>query len=130
MGSLIAAVGSWILWLLVMLYLDPGRAGVPGFFLFFLTLFLAVASVASLIGFAARRFIARDVLAAYAVRAALRQGVMLGLFLDLLLLLQLVNLYTWWLALIAIIFFVATELIFLGYDTSRRRLSRRAEKQG
>jgi hypothetical protein len=126
-GSLTAAIGSWLLWLLVILYLDPNRAGVPGFFLFFLTLFLAVSSIAALLGFGVRRFIARDILAAYAVRTALRQGVLLGLFLDLLLVLQLVNLYRWWLAVIAIIFFIATEFIFLGYDRSRNRTSRRTQ---
>jgi hypothetical protein len=127
-GSLLAAIGSWALWFLVVWNLDPGRAGALGFFLFFLTMFLAVASTASLLGFSARRFIAREVLAAYAVRTALRQGVLLGLFLDLLLLLQLANLYTWWLAVIAIILSITTELIFLGYDRSRQRTSRHPKK--
>lgn len=123
-GSLLTAIGSWAIWLLIINYLDPVRAGAIGFSLFFLTLFLAVASTASFIGYVVRRFIARDVLAAYAVRAALRQGVLLGLFSDLLLGLQLINLYTWWLTVIAIILFVTTEFIFLGYDRAHRRTSR------
>jgi hypothetical protein len=123
-GSLLAAAGSWAMWLLIIRYLDPGQAGLLGFFLFFLTLFLAASSTASLLGFGLRRLISREVLAAYAVRAALRQGVLLGLFLNLLLVLQLANLYTWWLAIIAIVLFITTELIFLGYDRSHRRTSR------
>ena len=123
-GSFLAAIGSWTIWLLIVNYLNPVRAGATGLSLFFLTLFLAVASTAALFGYAVRRFIARDTLAAYVVRTALRQGVLLGLFLDLLLGLQLINLYTWWLAVIAIVLFVTIEFIFLGYDQTHRRISR------
>ena len=71
---------------------------------------------------------AHEVLAAHAVRVSLRQGVWLGLFLNLLLILQLANLYAWWLNIIAIIFFITIEFIFLGYDRTRRRTSRATGK--
>jgi len=120
-ASLFVAIGAWAIWLLLINYLDPTQAGIIGLLLFFLTLFLAVASSFALIGFAIRRVMAPEQLSTYAVRAALRQGVLVGLFLDLLLILQLIKLYVWWLAIIAIILFLLIELIFLGYDKAARR---------
>lgn len=120
-GSLSAAAAAWAIWLAIIKFLDPVRAGLIGFLLFFLVLFLAVASTMGLAGYATRRLISPQQLSAYAVKASLRQGILLGLFLDLLLLLQLMHLYQWWLAMLAIIFFIFIELIFLGYDRAARR---------
>lgn len=123
-ASIFVAISAWAIWLLLITYLDPIQAGLPGLLLFFLTLFLAAASSFALVGFGIRRLIAPEQLATYAVRAALRQGVLVGLFLDLLLILQLIQLYRWWLAIIAIILFLLIELIFLGYDKAARRSAR------
>lgn len=120
-GTALTAFLSWAIWLLIVNYLDPTRAGWLGFLLFFLALFLAIASVASLIGFFARRLVMPQRLPSYAVRTALRQGVLLGLFLDLLLFLQLIRLYQWWLAIFGICLFLFIEFIFLGYDRAARR---------
>ena len=126
-GAILTAISSWAIWGLVINYLDPQRAGSLGYILFFLSLFLAVASTAALIGHVLRRIITPGQLATYAVRPALRQGIMLGIFLDLLLILQLAHLYKWWLAVIAIILFITTELIFLSYGQSTRRTTHQAQ---
>ena len=126
-GSLTAAVLSWGIWLAIIKYLDPLRAGLIGFLLFFLALFLAVASAMGLTGYAVRRLITPRQLSAYTVRSSLRQGILLSLFLNLLLLLQLLRFYKWWLALLAILFFIFIEFIFLGYDRTARRPPRHAE---
>lgn len=120
-GSMLTAISSWTIWALIINFLDPQKAGGIGFFLFFLSLFLAVASTTALIGYFLRRIMTPGQLATYVVRPALRQGIMLGIFLDLLLILQLVRLYKWWLAVIAIILFITTELIFLSYEQTTRR---------
>jgi hypothetical protein len=127
-GSILTAISSWAIWALIINYLDPQRAEGIGFSLFFLSLFLAVASTTALIGYILRRAIASEQLATYAVRSALRQGIMLGIFLDLLLILQLVRLYKWWLAVIAIILFITTELIFLSYGQTAKRTTYHTEK--
>ena len=127
-GSILTAISSWTIWVLIINYLDPQSAGGIGYFLFFLSLFLATTSTTAFIGYALRRLVAPEQLATYAVRPALRQGMMLGIFLDLLLILQLVRLYKWWLAVIAIILFIATELIFLSYGHANRRTNYQAEK--
>lgn len=120
-GSLVAAIISWATWLAIIKFLDPGQAGLIGFLLFFLALFLATASTTGLAGYATRRLLSPQQLSAYAVRTSLRQGILLGLFLDLLLLLQLLRFYQWWLALLAIVIFIFIEFIFLGYDRATRR---------
>lgn len=125
-GSLLAAISSWAIVSGLVLHLDPDRAGLIGYFLFFLALFLAAASTSALFGYSLRRLVSRHVLAAYAVRTSLRQGVWLALLLNLLLLLQLVKLYAWWLAVIACILLVTTEFVFLGYDRAYRRTVHRA----
>src|SRR3989344_4748962 len=110
-GAAACAVLGLGLWLLVLFFLDPTQAGAVGDALFFLCLFLTLASLASLVGFAARRALHVRQLASYSVRTALRQGIMLALFVCLLLLLVRLRVYQWWVAIILIIFFVSTELI-------------------
>ncbi|MFH1353727.1 MAG: hypothetical protein ABIH36_00375 [bacterium] len=125
-GSLVAAIVSWTIWVAIIKFLDPVQAGTIGFLLFFLALFLAAASTAGLVGYVIRHLFAPRQLSAYAVRTSLRQGILLGLFLDLLLLLQLLHFYRWWLALLAIAIFIFIEFIFLGYDRATRRTTSRA----
>lgn len=119
-GTLLALVASWGMWLLIIFWLDPAEAGWIGFALFFLTLFLAVAATSALGGYALRRVVAPQQLAAYRVRSALRQGVWLGLLIDMLLFLQLQRLLRWWITLILIGFFLFIEFFFVSYDRSAR----------
>jgi len=119
----LCAIVGLTIWLLVLFFLDPTQAGTLGYVLFFLSLFLTVASVASLIGFGLRRVLRVQQLAAYSVRSALRQGIMLALFVCILLILVRLRVYQWWVAVILTIFFVSAELIFFSYD---RTISRRA----
>ncbi|MEX2054635.1 MAG: hypothetical protein WD972_00495 [Candidatus Andersenbacteria bacterium] len=122
-GSALTCVVAGIIWVLILYFLDPQQAGSIGYALFFLSLFLCVASLCALIGYGIRRLVSAERLAAYSVRASLRQGIMLGLFLTLLLLLVRIRLYQWWLAVLLTIVFVFAELIFLSYDRTNARRS-------
>ena len=115
-GSLLTTAISWAIWIAIISFLDPLRAGWLGYLLFFLVLFLAVASTSGIIGYIIRRIITPQQLSAYAVRVALRQGLLLGLFFNILLFLQLARLYQWWIAIIVIVLFLSIELIFLSFD--------------
>jgi hypothetical protein len=115
-GSFVSALAAWSIWLLIINWLDPLEAGVAGLFLFFLTLFLAVESTAALVGYGVRRLVQPGQLAAYRVRPALRQGIWLGIFLNLLLFLQLQRLLQWWITVLVVILFLSLELVFLSYD--------------
>lgn len=120
-GSLLCAVLGTIFWLLVLFFLDPNQAGMVGYVLFFLSFFLTIASLAGLLGYAARRALKIPQLSAYSVRSALRQGVMLALFVCLLLVLIRIRVYQWWVAVILTVLFVSTELIFFSYDRHIKR---------
>ncbi len=119
-GTTVSLAASWGIWLLVLNWIDPLEAGAAGFGLFSLSLFLVAASTAALIGYLVRWLLQPVRLASYRVRPSLRQGVWLGILLNMLLFLQLQRLLRWWLTLIIIVLFLSIELLFLGYDRAAR----------
>lgn len=121
MGSLAAFVASWLIFVLIVSWLDPQQARGVGYVLFFLTFFLCVASTAGLFGYLVRHFLTPRQFSAYRVRNALRQAVLLGIFADILMMLQFMRLVRWWLALLLLIVFVCIEFIFLSYDRAASR---------
>lgn len=122
-GTLVASVG--ILALIITMINPTSSGAAMAFMLFFLSMFLAVSALAALFGYAVRSVFLRSQLPAYRVRPALRQGVFLGAFTDLLLFLQLERMLVWWVTAIIVLFFIVVELIFLSYDkhgaTTRER---------
>lgn len=120
-GVLTSLVISWGIWLLIINWLDPEETVWLGFALFFLALFLAVASTAALIGYGLRRLLAPGQLSIYRLRPSLRQGIWLGLFFDLLLFLQLQRLLRWWITIIIIFIFLSIEFLFLSYEARSAR---------
>jgi hypothetical protein len=77
LSNLIAAVSAWLLWLFILLRIDPFATNWLGRGLFYLALFAAVFSTMSLLGFLCRFSLIRQRLAHQAVVAAFRQA---GLF--------------------------------------------------
>ncbi len=110
-------IASWGVLALIVTWIDPSSsAAAMGFILFFLAMFLAVASMAALAGYVFRSVFLRSQLSAYRVRPALRQGMLLGAFVDLLLFLQLERLLIWWVSAIIVLLFIVIELVFISYD--------------
>lgn len=120
-GSGVIGSSAALIWVLILFFLNPDQAGAVGYALFFLSLFLMVASFSALIGFGLRRLLHAERLSAYSVRASLRQGIMIGLFLILLLIFIRIRLYQWWLAVLLIVVFVFAELLFFSYDKTATR---------
>ncbi len=120
-GSLAGAIVGWGIWALIINWIDPTEAGLIGYVLFFLALFLAIASVVGLFGYTIRRILIPKQMASYRVRPSLRQGIWLGFLFDILLFLQLQRLLRWWISLIIIALFLAIEFFFLSYDKSQSR---------
>lgn len=117
-GSFFALVIFWGIWFLIINWVRPSDAQEVGLILFFSSFFLGVASAAALIGYVVRRLVTPSQLPAYRVRTSLRQAVWLGIFLDLLLFLQLQRLLRWWVTVIIIVLFLSLEFLFLTYDRS------------
>ena len=115
-GSFVSSVVFWGIWLLIVLWVSPSEIPIVGLILFFLSFFLAVASVAALLGYGLRRLIIPSQFPAYRVRTSLRQALLLGGFMDLLMFLQMQRLLRWWVTVIMIILVLSIEFIFLSYD--------------
>ena len=105
----------------VVTQLDPDNAQTLGFILFFLSFFTTVASAAGLVGYSMRRVFIRQQFPAHAVRTSLRQAVTVGAFTSLLLFLQLLRLYRWWIALVIIALLASLEVVFLSYGKAQHR---------
>lgn len=116
LGSFVTAIISWGILALIIMWIDPTKSAAAAFILFFLLLFLAVAATSGLIGYVARTIFMRHQLPAYRVRPSLRQGVFLGVFVDLLLFLQLERILVWWVSAIIVVLFIVIELVFISYD--------------
>lgn len=122
MGSAGGAIISWAIVTLVVTWVDPQEAGLVGMALFFLSLFFAIASSSALAGYGLRRIAFPERLAPYRVRPSLRQGILLGLFFDILLFLQLQDLIRWWISVILILICICLEFVFVMFDHGRRTL--------
>ncbi|HLC49476.1 MAG TPA: hypothetical protein VJI96_03805 [Candidatus Andersenbacteria bacterium] len=117
LGTLATMLMSWGILALIITWVDPlSSTASLAFILFFLAMFLAVASLTSLLGYVVRSIFFRSQLSAYRVRPALRQGVFLGVFTDLLLFLQLERILIWWVSAIIVLLFIVVELVFISYD--------------
>lgn len=119
LGAFIVSIASWGVLYLIINWVDPTTTAAAAFILFFLTLFLAVAATSALIGYMARSIFMRHQLPAYRVRPSLRQGLFLGVFVDLLLFLQLERILVWWVSAIIVLLFIVIELVFISYDKQR-----------
>ncbi len=116
-GTFATMLASTGILTLIITWVDPlSSIASLAFLLFFLSLFLAVSSFAALVGYIARSIFLRRQLSAYRVRPALRQGVFMGIFVDVLLFLQLERILVWWVAAIIVLFFIVVELVFISYD--------------
>lgn len=114
--GILALIVSWV---------DPTSNGSAlAIILFFLALFLSIASLFSLLGYIARAILIRNQHPTHRVRPSLRQGLFFGIFVDILLFLQLERILVWWIAGIIIVLFAVIEMVFISYDkhgaTTRR----------
>ena len=120
-SSLAATIIGGAAWAATVTQLSPDAAGPIGLALLFLSLFILVAGIGSLLGYLVRRFFMPKQFPAYAVKTSIRQGVIVAVFLSLLLFLQLLRLYSWWIAVIVVAVFLSFELLFLSYDHAHHR---------
>lgn len=117
MGTLATMLLSWGILALIIMWVDPlSSTASLAFILFFLCVFLGVSSLAALVGYGVRSLFLKSQLPAYRVRPALRQGVFIGVFVDLLLFLQLERILVWWVSAIIVLLFIVVELVFISYD--------------
>ena len=101
-SNLIAAIVTWLLWLFILFRVDPFVTNWLGRGLFYLTLFAAIFSTMSLLGFIGRFGLVRQKLAHRAVITAFRQAGLLALGVIITLWLLSQQLFSWFNLLILI----------------------------
>ena len=108
----------WIVWILVILNIDPETTGNIGFVFFYSTLFLALVGTFSVFGFAMRKMVIKnDAIIFRHVKKTFRQGIFIACAVTILLLLLQNELLTWWNGGLVVIFFLIVEGIMF---TNRR----------
>ena len=109
----------WTIFLFIASVINPELTNTLGFFLFYLSLFMAISGTASLIGFLIRFVALRHELAFYAVRVAYRQSFMFALFIIAILILLSQSLFTWLNLFMLIAVFVIAETFMIHSQKTR-----------
>lgn len=105
-------------WLEVIFFVNPEKADLASFCLFYCSLFLFLWGVASIIGFITRYFLHPHDFAYNQAKTAFRQGLLLSLLLTLSLFLQGLKLLVWWNSLLLIVLLTSIEFLFLKSNPS------------
>jgi len=114
----LTTVGAWTGWVFLLHTVDPVHAGLTGFILFYLTLFVSILGTTVLLG-TVIRFWARPKEIPYRQAAkAFRQGILLSALFVCVLVLVSFELLVWWSGLLVVVLFSLIELLFLSRSLS------------
>lgn len=116
-----ATVIAWLAWVAVLMNVNPDDAGWLGHAAFYVTLFVALAGAASLIGTLSRvHILKRSQLVLREVKIAVRHGIILALMAVISLILSLIGWFTWWTLALLLGILGAIEYTALLVQESRR----------
>jgi hypothetical protein len=110
----LATLAAWISWALVMHGIDPVRSGTLGFFLFFMTLDMAILGSMAIVGVLFRLWRSRGELASRIVVRSLRQGILLSSLFIASLVFFSHGWFRWWTMLLMVLIAAGVELAFLS----------------
>jgi hypothetical protein len=105
-------------WVMVIVFLDPQDSGIVGRSLFFLSFFLSIFGFASTIGYVSRRVFQRHEPPFRLVATSFRQGILFGILLTVSLVLQSQRLFTWWSALMLVVFLSLIEAFLVAREAA------------
>jgi len=112
-GLRIGTVISFAAFCAVIFLTDPLDIGNVAFILFYLTFFLVISGLSVLVLTWLRRKMARDMLTLGEIGMAVRQGVLIGIFITVIVGMQQMKVLLWWDALIILGIVFLIELYFL-----------------
>ena len=115
---------SWAAWVIVLTQMDPAVNTTMSVMAFAVTLGFAVAGTFALLSFAIRAFFSKDPVLFRVLRTSVRQGVVVAVLLECLLVLQTMRWFAWWNTVPLALFFILLEGFFLAQDQSRERQTR------
>lgn len=110
----VATLLCWGALALVVFFVDPNESGLIGIGIFYAAEFFAVVGTASLIGFLCRYYFQPKEFSHIQVRNSFRQAVWLGFLITGALILQSLNLVTWWILLILVLILTVMEMFVLS----------------
>jgi hypothetical protein len=114
-----ATILCWAAFAFVLFFINPKTAGATGLLFFYLSLFLGLLGIFSILGFLSRYFLGRRIMAYRQVKIAFRQGAMFALLLTGSLFLQGQRLLVWWNTLLFIILLSVIEYFFLTAEEKK-----------
>lgn len=127
MGS--ATLAAWLTWGGVLCFVDPLETGGVGFFLFYLTLAIALIGTWTLLGTIVRIWRQKDILISRHVTRSFRHSFLFTFLLIASLLLLSFRLWTWWLMALLILFVSFVEFLFLSLRQTRPREAQGKDEQ-
>lgn len=115
-GTVISAAS----WVIVLMFIDPETIGFVGVSLFFISFFLMIFGIASIVGFVVRRIFQRSEVAFKLVAISFRQAILIALLLSGTLFLQSKRLFTWWTSIPLLVFLSLIEAFFVARSSIGR----------
>lgn len=103
---------SCLAWILTIIKLDPFESTGLALFFFFLSLFVTLMSLFTLMGFFVRRFVTRNEILYNHFNVSLRQGLLLSLCTLILLTFLMLGVLTWWDGFLVVLIAFLFELYF------------------
>ncbi|MBU0646152.1 hypothetical protein KJ611_01580 [Patescibacteria group bacterium] len=116
----LATVAAWLSWLVVLVSIDPARAGQVGFIFFYLTLATALVGSLSIGGAGVRIWLKRDIPVSRHVAKSFRHGLLLTCLLVGALLMLGFGLFRWWTITLLVCFVTLMETAFLTLQRNKR----------
>ncbi len=115
---------SWGAWVIVLTQMNPDVNRAVTVTAFAMSLGFAVAGTFAFGGFGVRAMFGKDPVLFRVLRTSVRQGVVVAVLLEGLLVLQAMRWFAWWNVVPLVIFFILLEGFFLSQDALRERQTR------
>ena len=112
-----AGIISWIAWGLVLTKMSPYESMGPSLTFFFITLFIALTTTLTALGFYFRLWFFKNEIFYKHINVSLRQGVFLSLVAVFSLVFQMIKVLTWWSGILLVSAAVLLEFYFSSKDS-------------
>ncbi len=110
----LGSVAAWSAWIVVLSAIDPSKTGALGFFLFYVTLAIALMGTISLAGAGIRAWLKPEEVQSRQTITAFRHSLLITALVLVILLLSGAGLLRWWSLLLSVVLASIVELIFLS----------------
>ncbi|OIP76516.1 MAG: hypothetical protein AUK09_01785 [Parcubacteria group bacterium CG2_30_36_38] len=111
---------NWLIWLLVIFFVNPEKTGLLGLILFYVSLFLAILGTGSILGFIiGARLKKRPVFVEADI--SFRRAFLIAIFVISVLFLKGIDLFYWWNTLLLGLFLIILEFFFVSISRKYER---------